>query len=115
MGEASAEGLRSPMRSHVLPSTVQTIRLRSGLMQQRHQSHRRHIAGSLTILQLVGALGVSQHWLYDRVHNGTIEIEPDAASGLYLFPDEPTTLEKLSKLRDGILKKLCFLKEHQDA
>jgi DNA invertase Pin-like site-specific DNA recombinase len=111
----TAEGFRSPMRSHVLPSTVQTIRLRNGLMQQRHQSHRRHIAGSLTIPQLAGALGVSHHWLYDRVHNGTIEIEPDAASGLYLFPDEPTTLEKLSKLRDGILKKLCFLKEHQDA
>jgi len=103
------------MRSHVLPSTVQTIRLRNGLMQQRHQSHRRHIAGSLTIPQLAGALGVSHHWLYDRVHNGTIEIELDAASGLYLFPDEPATLEKLSKLRHEILKKLCFLKEHQDA
>jgi len=111
----TAEGFRSPMRLHVLPSTVKTIRLRHGLMQQRHQSHPRHIAGSLTIPQLADALAVSRHWLYDRIHNGTIQIQPDAASGLYLFPDEPATLEQLRQLRDGILNNLRFSKEHQDA
>lgn len=111
----TAEGFRSPMRSQVLPSTVKTIRLRHGRMQQRHQSHPRHIAGSLTVSQIADALAVSRHWLYDRIHNGTIQIQPDAASGLYLFPDEPATLAQLRQLRNGILNNLRFSKEHQDA
>lgn len=111
----TAEGFRSPMRSQVLPSTVKTIRLRHGCMQQRYQSHPRHIAGALTVPQLADALAVSRHWLYDRIHNGTIQIQPDATSGLYLFPDEPATLEQLRQLRDGILNNLRFSKEHQDA
>ena len=111
----TAEGFRSPMRSQVLPSTVKTIRLRHGLMQQRHQSHPRHVAGSLTVPQLAAALTVSPHWLYDRIHNGTIQIQPDVSSGLYLFPDEPAALEQLHQLRDGILNNLRFSKEHQDA
>lgn len=104
----TSEGFRSPMDSRVLPSTVQTIRLRHGCMQQRHQSHPRHIAGSLTVPQLAKALAVSRHWLYDRIHNGVIEIRPDGATGLYLFPDEPATLEQLRQLRNGILNKLHF-------
>jgi DNA invertase Pin-like site-specific DNA recombinase len=111
----TAEGFRSPMGSQVLPSTVKTIRLRHGRMQQRRQSHPRHIAGSLTVPQLANALAVPRHWLYDRIHNGTIQIQPDVTSGLYLFPDEPATLEQLRQLRDGILDNLRFSKEHQDA
>ncbi|HEX7634830.1 MAG TPA: hypothetical protein VF427_06095 [Noviherbaspirillum sp.] len=106
--QLTSEGFRSPMGACVLPSTVQTIRLRHGCMQQRHQSHPRHIAGSLTVPQLANALAVSRHWLYDRIHNGVIEIRPDGATGLYLFHDEPATLEQLRQLRDGILNKLHF-------
>jgi hypothetical protein len=64
--------------------------------------------------QLVDALAVSRHWLYDRIHNGTIRIQPDT-TGLYLFPDEPSTLEQLRQLRDGILNTVRFSQEHQDA
>lgn len=113
--ELTAEGFRSPMRSYVLASTVQTIRLHHGLMQKRHQSHPRHITGSLTVSQLSNTLSVSRHWLYDRIHNGTIQIQPDAISGLYLFPDNPTTLEQLRQLRDGVLNNLHFSREYQDA
>jgi hypothetical protein len=84
-------------------------------MQQRRQSHPRHVAGSLTVSQLAEALAVSRHWLYDRIHNGTIQIRPDVSSGLYLFPDEPAALDQLRQLRDGILNNLHFSKEHQDA
>jgi hypothetical protein len=106
--QLTSEGFRSPMGSHVLASTVQTIRLRHGCLQQRHQSHPRHIPGSLTVPQLAQALTVSRHWLYDRIHNGVIGIRPDPATGLYLFPDEPSTLVQLRQLRDGTLNKLDF-------
>jgi DNA invertase Pin-like site-specific DNA recombinase len=106
--QLTSEGLRSPMRSCVLPSTVRNIRLRHGCMQQRHQSHPRHIAGRLTVTQLAKALSVSPHWLYDRIHNGVIRIRPDRTTGLYLFPDQPSTLEQLRQLRDGILNKVRF-------
>jgi len=106
--QLTSEGFRSPMGARVLASTVQTIRLRHGCLQQRHQSHPRHIPGSLTVSQLAKALAVSQHWLYDRIHNGVIGIRPDLATGLYLFPDEPSTLAQLRQLRDGTLNKLDF-------
>jgi DNA invertase Pin-like site-specific DNA recombinase len=106
--QLTSDGLRSPMRSCVLPSTVKNIRLRHGCMQQRHQSHPRQIAGRLTVTQLAKALSVSPHWLYDRIHNGAIRIRPDRTTGLYLFPDQPSTLEQCRQLRDGILNKLRF-------
>jgi len=90
--QLTQQGYRSPQRPDVLPSTVQIIRLKHGLMQQRHQSHPRHVAGYLTVPQLARRLGVSPHWLYDRLANGQIQLEKDPTTGLYLFPDQPTTL-----------------------
>jgi excisionase family DNA binding protein len=99
--QLTQQGYRSPQRPQVLPSTVQTIRLKHGLMQTRHQSHPRRIAGYLTVSQLARRLGVSLHWLYDRLHNGTMRLEKDRGTGLYLFPDTSTTLEKLKALQAG--------------
>src|SRR6266540_3221675 len=101
-------GHRSPMRQHVLPSTVRTIRLKHGIMIKRHQSHPRRIDGYLTVTQLAKELGVSVHFIYDRIHNGTIEIAKDEATGLYLFPDRPTTIKQFRKLIDGRLQTLDF-------
>jgi DNA invertase Pin-like site-specific DNA recombinase len=120
--ELTAAGHRSPMRrDRVLPSTVQIIRLRHGIMQKRAQSHPRRIAGHLTIPQLAAQLNVPVHWIYDRIHNGTIVIARDERTRLYLFPDHPGTLRQLQKLRSGELQQLAFdpeagfLKEYQDA
>jgi hypothetical protein len=66
----------------------------------------RHVPGRLTIPQLAAQLGVSAHWLYDRV--GTIAITRDEHTGLYLFPDAPSTLDRLQKLRAGELERLAF-------
>jgi hypothetical protein len=109
------QGYRSPMRLVVLPSTVKIIRLRHGIFQQRHQSHPRHIAGALTVSQLARALAVSPHWVYDRIYNRRIQLGKDAATGLFLFPDSPTTLEQLQGLKNGTLKTVRFAQEHQDA
>jgi DNA invertase Pin-like site-specific DNA recombinase len=113
--QLTSEGFRSPMGARVLPSTVRTIRLRHRCLQTRHQSHPRRIAGYLTVPQLAERLAVPRHWLYDRLHNGTIALAPDEATGLYLFPDEPSTLEQLRQLREGILHRVRFSEEHQDA
>jgi len=113
--ELTALGYRSPMTTVVLPSTVRTIRLRHRLLRQRSQSHPRRVPGFLTVPQLAQAVRVSPHWLYDRIHNRSIEIERDAATGLYLFPDRPTTLRQVQKLKDGQLKKLRFPRGHQGA
>jgi len=111
----TAQGYRSPMRQHLLPSTVKIIRLKHGVMRKRSQSHPRRIAGHLTVTQIARHLSLTVHWIYDRIHNGAIEVIKDAATGLYLFPDEPATLELFKELKAGNLKKLRFSKEHQDA
>jgi hypothetical protein len=102
------EGHRSPLRHVVLPSTVKTIRLRHRILIARHQSHPRQIAGHLTVPQLAGKLGVSRHWIYDRIHNGTIQVARDNQTRLYLFPDQATTLERFRKLIAGKLQNLRF-------
>jgi DNA invertase Pin-like site-specific DNA recombinase len=113
--ELTAQGYRSPMHSFVLPSTVQIIRLRHGLFQVRSQSHPRHVAGSLTLTQIAKRLDIAPHWIYDRINNGRIQITKDPKTHLYLFPDDPVTLEQFKQLRAGTLKMLRFSKEHQDA
>jgi hypothetical protein len=91
-------GYRSPLRAVLLPSTVRTIRLRHRVLRQRSQSHPRSIPGHLTVPQLARVLGVTPHWLYDRIHNGTIPVSKDPATRLYLFPDDPAFLERLRAL-----------------
>jgi recombinase/recombinase-like zinc beta ribbon protein len=105
--QLTQQGYRSPQRPQVLPSTVRTIRLKHGRMQQRHQSHPRHVAGYLTVPQLARRLGVPPHWLYDRLATGRIQLAKDRATGLYLFPDEPTTVEHLQQLQAGTCTQVC--------
>ena len=104
----TAKGYRSPMRNVLLPSTVQSVRLKHRIFQKRYQSHPRHIPGYLTVPQIAQALGVSKYWIYDRINNGTITITRDQDSGLYLFPDQPNTLEQFKQLQNGQLYNLHF-------
>lgn len=106
--QLTEQGYRSPMQPFVLPSTVKLMRLRHGIFQVRHQSHPRQVAGSLTLTQVAKALDITPHWLYDRIHNGTIQVCRDPATKLYLFPDTPATLEQFRQLRAGTLKTLCY-------
>ena len=102
----SAEGFRSPMSDHLLPSTVKGIRLKHGIMQKRSQSHPRRIAGYLTVPQIAQALDISRHWIYDRIHSGVINVTRDTKTGLYLFPHKPHTLEQFKKLKAGLINTL---------
>jgi len=119
--ELTAAGHRSPMRDRVLPSTVRNIRLQHGILQKRSQSHPRRVPGYLTVPRLAAQIDVTAHWIYDRIHNGTIAIARDERTGLYLFPDHPSTLAELQKLRAGKIERLAFDTQtapgagHQDA
>jgi DNA invertase Pin-like site-specific DNA recombinase len=108
-------GYRSPMGLVVLPSTVRGIRLKHRQFHTRSQSHPRRIEGALTISQIATALDIDPHWIYDRIHNGTIHIEKDPSTHLFLFPDSPTTLEQFRELHSGTFQNLRFSKGHQDA
>lgn len=104
----TTQGYRSPLAPHVLPSTVKGIRLKHHLFQQRSQSHPRHRPGSLTVPEIARVADLTPHWIYDRIHNGTIEIAKDPACGLFLFPDTPATLDQFHQLKDGRLQRLRF-------
>jgi hypothetical protein len=94
-------GYRSPSQPTVLPSTVKGIRRKRGLMQPRSQSPPRRITGYLTVPHLAKALALTPHWVYHQIKRGTVTIARDAATGLYLFPDTPQTLEAFRQLRAG--------------
>ena len=102
----TSEGFRSPLRPVVLPSTVRTIRLRHRIFITHHQSHPRRIPGYLTVPQLAERLNIARHWIYDRIHNGTIQVVLDKKLRTYLFPDRPKFLERFRKLITGKLHNL---------
>lgn len=102
------QGHRSPKHATVLPSTVRILRLRHRLFRKRSQSHPRRIPGRLTVPQLARALGITKHWIYDRIHNGTIHVARDRRTHLYLFPDQPKTLTLFKQLQGGKLHQLRF-------
>jgi len=105
----TALGHRSPMQTdHVLPNTVKIVRLKHGIFQKRSQSHPRRVDGHLTVPQIARRLDISAHWVYDRISNGRIQVVKDPETGLYLFPDEPATLEMFKDLKDGKLQNLRF-------
>jgi DNA invertase Pin-like site-specific DNA recombinase len=106
--ELTSQGFRSPQRSRVLASTVQTIRLRHGRLHRYRGPRPRHVPGYLTVSQLATALGVKAHWIYHLISRGRIRVERDEASGLYLFPDRPETLEAFRRLRDGQVSDLRY-------
>ena len=111
----TAAGFRSPLRQEVLVSTVKGLRLKHRCFITRHQSHPRHIPGALTVPQVAQRLGVSIHWLHDRIQNGRIRLQKDSTTGLYLFPDHPRTTELLTHLRAGHRQHVGFGQEYQDA
>jgi hypothetical protein len=102
------QGHRSPRHGVVLPSTVKSIRLRHRVLADRRQSHPRRVPGKLTVPQLAVRLKAPVHWVYDRIHNGTIIIARDRRTNLYLFPDTPSTLQRLGQLRTGQLQTVRF-------
>lgn len=106
--ELTTAGYRSPMHPFVLPSTVRIIRLKHRQFLVRHQSHPRQVEGKLTLTQVARALDITPHWIYDRIHNGTIQVAKDPTTRLYLFPDEPATLKRFRRLVKGTVKKLRF-------
>ena len=101
-------GHRSPHSHTVIPSTVKFIRLKHKILVTRHQAHPRNIPGRLTVSQLARAVDVSAHWIYDRIHNGTIAVARDAATNLYLFPDKPSTIKQFTDLKNKKLQNLRY-------
>lgn len=102
------EGFRSPMRKTVLRSTVQAIRLKKKIFIEHRQSHPRRIDGHLTIPQIANAIGTTTYWIYDRIHNGKISVQRHEDTGLYLFPDEPATIQQFNDLKNNQLKTLRY-------
>ena len=54
------------------------------------------------------ALAITPHWIYDRIHNGTIQVSLHPELQLYLLPDRPQTLTLFKQLRAGRVQKLRF-------
>src|SRR4051812_2366377 len=104
----TGQGHRSPKGPIVLRSTVQIIRLRHRILTKRSQSHPRRIPGHLTVPQVAERLQVSKHWIYDRIHNGTIQLARDADSKLFLFPDAPMIITLLEQLKAGEIREVRF-------
>jgi hypothetical protein len=106
--QLTALGHHSPMRATALASTVKTIRLRHQIFQKRSQSHPQRVRGLLSVSQIAEAVGVTPHWIYDRIYNGTIQVTKDPQRKVFLFPDVPATLEQFQALKAGQQRTIAF-------
>jgi len=105
--ELTSLGFQSPMRNIVLCSTVKNIRLKHKIFYKRSQSHPMQISGYLTVTQVAEKIKVSKHWVYDRIHNGLINItKQNKKKGAFLFPNNTETISLLQKLKSGILNNI---------
>lgn len=109
----ASNGFRSPRGLKLLESTVKNIRLKHRLFLKKSQSHPRCIQGFLTVAQVAHKIGVSTHWIYDRIHNATIKVAlthlAQYKNGLYLFPDTQQTIQMFKNLKSGRFQNLYFL------
>lgn len=101
-------GHRSPRSDTFLPTTVQRIRTRHGMLHQEKPCRPHRISGYLRPHQLAKLLKIEPHWIYDRIRNGTIRLEKHAEYKTYLFPDRPDTLERIKLLLQGEVTTLAF-------
>lgn len=104
------QGYRSPMKNVVLKSTVESIRLKNGILRKRHQT-RPLAPGYLTVIQVAKILKVSRDWLYHRINSGQIKIRKDNSKtrGKYLFEDKPETIKILMDFKNGKFNNINFL------
>jgi hypothetical protein len=110
-GHLTQLGHRSPQRTHVLRSTVQTIRHRHGLLRGarvKGTSRAHHVPGFLTLSEVARKLEVPKPWMYNRIYIGAIQVVKNGRTGLYLFPDDPATIERFRELKEGKVCKLQF-------
>ena len=101
-------GSRSPHHDKLLPSTVRSIRLKHRRLHRYRAPRPRRVDGFLTVPQVAQALGVTAHWLYNLMSRGVIEIDRDADTRLYLFPDRPDTINQLKQLQAGAISRTKF-------
>ena len=113
--QLTTEGYRSPMKPYVIPSTVQTIRLKHRLLQKESQSHQLRKEGFLSVTQVAQKIAVDRHWIYDRIHNGRVKVSKNTETNAYLFPDHYETIKLFNQLKNGHLYDVDFRKEYQDA
>lgn len=101
-------GYRSPKSRTFLRTTVASVRLKHGQPRCPNLAHPHVIPGHLRARQIATQLKISPHWIYDRIHNGTIQVEKDPIHGTYLFPDTPETLRQFRQLREGTITHLQY-------
>jgi hypothetical protein len=107
-----ARGYRLPHGRPVSPSTVRKLRLAQGI---RYRPEFRHLVqGALTLPQVAEAIGMSQQWVHHRIRNGMVRVTLDPEHKLYLFPDEPATLDAFRKLIAGEVKQIDFAGRTRD-
>lgn len=111
----TSQGYRSPKSDTVLVSTVRTIRLSKGQLQQPERSYPRNVPGFLSVSQMAKKLGVRQSWIHARIRSGTIQVEKNAELHCYLFPDTPDQLAKLERIVTDFQSNSGFSQVHHDA
>ena len=105
----TSEGHRSPNDADkVLPNTVLRIRMRAGVKGLVEQRTRwQHSADVLSAHELAAVLEIPVNWIYVQIRHGRLQIDRQP-SGAHLFPNTPSAIDAVRKLRNHELDQLDF-------
>ena len=105
--ELTAAGHRSPLRKGVLPSTVQAIRLRHRILQERHQAHPR---GSQALDRPADRITASRRAVLElRPHSQRHDRHhPRSVHRPLPVPGRTRDPERIERLKRGDLERLAF-------
>ena len=53
--------------------------------ERKSQSHPLRVKGFITVPQIARKINMPVHWIYDRIHNGTINTSKDSEGHIFIF------------------------------
>jgi hypothetical protein len=99
--ELTAAGYHAPLKRRLSVSSVRNIRTRHGVLTRKAEFLRRGLPGWLSLGQAAARLGEHPAWAYYLIRRGRLVIRRDPVIGLYLVPDNRSSLKQLQELLPG--------------
>lgn len=97
----NAEGFKPCRADAFTLQVVRKTRARYGLRSNPTVARTEGVPGALTIRGMCELLSVNPSWFYNRIKTGELAISRDPRYHVYLFPQDPSLVEQLERLKRG--------------
>lgn len=101
-----SEGYRSMTQRPVSRVVVGRLRRQHGELRAKARRGYPKLGPALSLGKAAAVLGVPRHWLYGQLHRGHLKLPREEDYGMYVVPNNPSSLSRLRDLRSGLINSL---------